>query len=45
VLAGRFERVGVAAAVECEMFERGPGRLVLLSRGVYTFLSFYFSSH
>jgi hypothetical protein len=45
VLAGRFERVGFAAAVRCELFERSPGGLVLLSRGVSSFSSFYCSSH
>jgi hypothetical protein len=37
VLAGRSEKVDFAAAVGCEMFERGPGGLVLLLRGVPSF--------
>ena len=45
MLAGRFERVGFAAAVACEVFERGPGGLVLLSKGVSSFLRFYFSGY
>jgi len=44
VSAGRFEGVGFAATVGCEMFEGGPGGLILLSRGVSSFSSFYLGS-
>jgi hypothetical protein len=44
VLAGKFERVGFAAAVGCEVFERIPRVLILLSRRVFSFSSFFFGS-